>query len=384
MLAQWDDLASTKALPDRRDRLAPLRRGDRRSVRAPARSRLLRDLRLDREHHVELAAAARHRREPVRRPARADALQRLPRGALARRPVVLLRESTAVARRPRTPCLEPGRLLPAEHHAPARLSAPLPRHDQRRRRPAPSVCDLDDPCRRAGRGPRRAGGRDGLPVVGLRRRWKWSRAATRSGRSRSGCRGGRAARSSTASRSRRDTRSSRGAGARATASSWSSTSRPGSRRRIRGSMPFAAVWPSSAGRSSTASRPTTSPAGVDLADVALQRDAEPADSGPLATLGGVPGVSVAGASATSSGGSRSSTSTFASSRGTARPHRRDCSRSPTSRGRTAEAAGCASGSPAPTSGKEAPWRPSRSSRSRRSIRPVSEAVSRVRPLRRRG
>jgi uncharacterized protein len=36
------------------------------------------------------------------------------------------------------------------------------------------------------------------------------------------------------------------------------------------------------------------PAGADLADVALQRDAEPADSGPLAPLGGVPAVSVAG------------------------------------------------------------------------------------------
>ena len=36
------------------------------------------------------------------------------------------------------------------------------------------------------------------------------------------------------------------------------------------------------------------PAGADLADVALQREAEPADSGPLTTLAGVPGVSVAG------------------------------------------------------------------------------------------
>jgi uncharacterized protein len=36
------------------------------------------------------------------------------------------------------------------------------------------------------------------------------------------------------------------------------------------------------------------PAGANLADIALQREAEPADSGPLAALGGVPGVSVAG------------------------------------------------------------------------------------------
>jgi uncharacterized protein len=36
------------------------------------------------------------------------------------------------------------------------------------------------------------------------------------------------------------------------------------------------------------------PAGADLADIAIQREAKPADSGPLAALGGVPGVSVAG------------------------------------------------------------------------------------------
>jgi hypothetical protein len=36
------------------------------------------------------------------------------------------------------------------------------------------------------------------------------------------------------------------------------------------------------------------PAGADLADVALEADTAPADSGPLGPLGGVPGVSVAG------------------------------------------------------------------------------------------
>ncbi len=109
-------------LPHRRHRLAPLRRGDRRSLRAAARPRLLRDLRGDREHHVELADAARHRREPLRRPARADALQRVPRGALARRRA---RSSTSNPLQSRggdaRHSLEPGRLLPAEHHAPARL-----------------------------------------------------------------------------------------------------------------------------------------------------------------------------------------------------------------------------------------------------------------------
>src|SRR5262249_34360959 len=37
------------------------------------------------------------------------------------------------------------------------------------------------------------------------------------------------------------------------------------------------------------------PDGADLADVALQREAVLADGGPVPTLGGVPGVSVAGA-----------------------------------------------------------------------------------------
>jgi DUF1680 family protein len=36
------------------------------------------------------------------------------------------------------------------------------------------------------------------------------------------------------------------------------------------------------------------PDGANLADVALQTDTAPADSGPVAPLGGLPGVSVAG------------------------------------------------------------------------------------------
>jgi len=36
------------------------------------------------------------------------------------------------------------------------------------------------------------------------------------------------------------------------------------------------------------------PAGASLAEIALETDTAPADSGPLALLGGVPGVSVAG------------------------------------------------------------------------------------------
>ena len=104
-------------------------------------------------------------------------------------------ESAAVAERRATPPLEPRRVLPAQRDAAARVAAPLPRHRPATRRPAASVRDVDDPRRRAGRGPGRAGGRDELPVVGLGRRSRSSRAATRSGRSRSGSRRGRGPRS---------------------------------------------------------------------------------------------------------------------------------------------------------------------------------------------
>ena len=67
MLRQWDDLTSSKTYLTGGDRLASPWRGDRRRVRASARPRLLRDLRGDRQHHVELAHAARHGREPLRR-----------------------------------------------------------------------------------------------------------------------------------------------------------------------------------------------------------------------------------------------------------------------------------------------------------------------------
>ena len=64
-------------LPDRQRRLPALRRELRRPVRAASRPRLQRDLRLDRQLPVELAAAAGHRRQQVRRPHGAGALQRL-------------------------------------------------------------------------------------------------------------------------------------------------------------------------------------------------------------------------------------------------------------------------------------------------------------------
>ncbi len=100
MLRQWDDCLG-EDVPDRRNRLPSLRRGDRRPVRAAAGPRLLRDLCGHRQHHVELADAARDGRESLCRPLRAGALQRLSLRALLRRPVILLHQPAALARRPR-------------------------------------------------------------------------------------------------------------------------------------------------------------------------------------------------------------------------------------------------------------------------------------------
>ena len=148
---QWDDLTAAKTYLTGGDRLAPLWRGDRRSLRAAARPRLLRDLRGDRQHHVELAHAARHGREPLRRPARADALQRLPLRAFARRRVVLLLnplQSRTGERRHRwnpVACCPPNvmRLLASLHHYLATTT--------RQRRSAAPVRVVDDPRRRVRR-----------------------------------------------------------------------------------------------------------------------------------------------------------------------------------------------------------------------------------------
>ena len=63
-------------LPDRRAREPPSRRGVRRPVRAAARPGVRRDLRGDRQRDARLAPAARDRRGALRRPDRADRLQR--------------------------------------------------------------------------------------------------------------------------------------------------------------------------------------------------------------------------------------------------------------------------------------------------------------------
>ena len=63
----WDDRPTTQDLRHRRPRLPPPRRGPRRRLRAAARPGLRGDLRGDRGLPVELAAAAGHRRGPLRR-----------------------------------------------------------------------------------------------------------------------------------------------------------------------------------------------------------------------------------------------------------------------------------------------------------------------------
>ena len=81
-----------QAVRDGRRRLAPPGRGVRPAVRAAERPRLLRDVRGDRQHPVELADAAGHRPGALRRPDRPDAPQRRARRRVARRRAVLLRE----------------------------------------------------------------------------------------------------------------------------------------------------------------------------------------------------------------------------------------------------------------------------------------------------
>ncbi len=123
-ITRWADMVATKTVADRRQRLAPRGRVVRRPLRAAARPRLQRDVRLDRQLPVELAAAARHRRGQVRRPHGADPLQRLRRRDQHRRDEVLLRQPAAAPRRPLRegrpgppPRMVQVRLLPPEHHA---------------------------------------------------------------------------------------------------------------------------------------------------------------------------------------------------------------------------------------------------------------------------
>ena len=124
---------------------------------APA-VRVRRDVRGDRVRVLELAPAAGHGRSPLRRPARAHALQRRARGRRVRPLRVQLLEHA-----PRHPGPAPVvrlRVLPAEPDAAARLAAHLPRHRRRRRADDPPVRD-----RHGGRSARA----HGVPVGGTDR-----------------------------------------------------------------------------------------------------------------------------------------------------------------------------------------------------------------------
>ena len=146
-------------LHHRRRRVRPGAGGVRRAVRDRARLRVRRDVRGDRVRVLELAPAAGHGRGPLRRPARAHALQRRARGRRVRPLRVQLLEHA-----PGHPGPAPMvrlRVLPAEPDAAARLAAHLPRDRGRRRRPH------DPPVRdRHGRGRSRA---HGLSVGGADR-----------------------------------------------------------------------------------------------------------------------------------------------------------------------------------------------------------------------
>ena len=203
---------------------------------------------------------------------RADALQRVPLRALARRRVVLLLEPAAVADRRAPPSLESRRLLPAEHHAAARVAAPLPRDRDGRRDPAPSVRVVDDPRRDPGAGPVELTVETSYPWSGTVTVEVVSSTDRRVDARRSGSRAGRERRPSTASRSPRV-----GTPTLTTALAGRRPRRPRTRRlaathraRIRASTPFAGASRSNAARSSTASSSTTFRAGADLADVAAR------------------------------------------------------------------------------------------------------------------
>ena len=328
--------------------------------------------------------AARHRREPVRRPDRADALQRLPLRALARRRVVLLLEPAAVAQRRRAPPLESRRVLPAEHHAAARVAAPLPRHDDGRRRPAPPVRNLDDPRRLSGARARssspsrratRGRGRSTVEVVACGdAEWTlslrvpaWARGAVVDGEPVApGIRGADAA---LAPRRPRRPRARRLAAAHRAESA--------DRRRSR--LPRR----SSAGRSSTASRRTTSrPAPTSPTSRSRPRRRLPTAVrwSRSAACRACPSQ---GSSATSTGGGRSSTVDVRELPRTAPAAPAQLLAVPTSRGRTGARAGCASGSPGRT--RQGGFLATLSLEQVTKVFANGvEAVQRARPVRRRG
>ena len=199
----WRRTVAEKTYVTGAARLAPPRRGVRRSLRAAARPRLRRDVRRDRELPVELAPAAGHRARALRRRDGARALQRDRR----RRPSVdgchftysnplhLRAGHDGVdedAPSERLPWFTL-RLLPAEPRAARRVAAPLRRDARRGGRPAPPARRGPRRERVARRPARRARRLDGLPL-GRPRRDRASRAREPSGRCRCGSRRGARAR----------------------------------------------------------------------------------------------------------------------------------------------------------------------------------------------
>ncbi len=216
-----------------------------------------------------VAPAAGDRRAALRRPDRADDLQRDAVGPLARWDVVLLRQPAPAAepslrgdpRRWRSCAVVSVRLLPAQPHAPAGVVGAVPRHVRRRRDPGPPVRDRDD----RGRAGRRAGPArddDRLPVVRAGRDPRARDAgcavdpvaAHPAGRER-----GEADAARGAVEGSRPARSppSVAAGGRAMSSCSTSSWRRPSRRPTRGSTRPAAASPCSGAHSSTASRRPT-------------------------------------------------------------------------------------------------------------------------------
>ena len=170
-VTRWDDMVATKTyltggVGSRHDGESF---GDR--LRAAAGPGLQRDLRVDRQLPVELAAAAGHRRGQVRRPMERVLYNGFAGAISTDGHPVLLRQPAAAARGPlreRRARAAPGvvllRLLPAEHHAARRLAGALPGHGGRRH-PAPAPVHRGDMAAPAGRRhPRRRHGHR-LPLV---------------------------------------------------------------------------------------------------------------------------------------------------------------------------------------------------------------------------
>ena len=147
VIAALDGHGGHARVRDGRARQPPSRRGVRRPLRAAAGPGVRRDVRRDRERDAQLAAAARHRRGPLRGPDRADRVQRAAERPVARRDALLLREPAPApeqplgddARRRRAAAVVPVRLLPAQPHALDRVLGAVPRDGGRGRRPAPPV-----------------------------------------------------------------------------------------------------------------------------------------------------------------------------------------------------------------------------------------------------